>query len=362
MKRLVTVVALAALSLSACAAQGTQNEKSGASPSSYSSDSPGVEQGKALKAADDPRSLSGLTEVADIADPTPIEGSYTQKLPAKVTDFEGNSVTITDTSRILALDVNGTLSRTVISLGLGDSIVGRTISSTETKLSSLPVVTQGGHQLNAEAILALKPSVVIADRSVGPVEVIDQIRAAGIPVVLVNPKRTIANTNELITAVANALGMEEAGKALNERTAQEIAKAKEQIAAWAPKEALDVAFLYVRGTAGIFFILGAEDGATELIQGVGAKDVAAAHGLGSTTPANAEALIAVNPEVIFVMREGLKSTGGIEGLLSRAGVAQTRAGQKQRVISIPDGISLAFGPQTGEVLIAVAKAMYGVQE
>lgn len=356
MKRLIALLAASVVCLGACA--GTE-DKSAASAGPTQSTTTATTQTQTLK---DPRSLTGLTEVPNISDPVPVEGNHTPQLPVTVTDFEGNSVTVTDTSRILALDVNGTLSRTVIALGQGKSIVGRTISSTEELLASLPVVTQGGHQLNAESILALKPSVVLADRSVGPGEVIDQIRAAGIPVVLVNPKRTIDNTDELVGTVAQALGVDEAGKALVERTTKEIEQAKEKIAAWVPEAPLDVAFLYVRGTAGIFFILSEEDGATELIKGVGANDVASARGLGSTTPANAESLVAVNPEVIFVMRDGLASTGGMEGLLSRAGVAQTRAGKNQRVISIPDGISLAFGPQTGEVLVAVAKAMYGIEE
>ena len=50
-------------------------------------------------------------------------------LPVTVTDAQGTRVTITDTSRILALDVYGTLARTVFELGLGDSVVGRDVST-----------------------------------------------------------------------------------------------------------------------------------------------------------------------------------------------------------------------------------------
>ena len=42
-------------------------------------------------------------------------------------------------------------------------------------------------------------------------------------------------------------------------------------------------------------------------------------------------------------------------------MANTIAGRNHRVIAIPDGISLSFGPQTGEVLTSVAKALYGVK-
>ena len=80
----------------------------------------------------DPRTLTGLSEVPDLADPLPIAGTFAQQLPVTLTDFEGNQVTVADTSRVLALDLAGTLSRTVIALGYGDKLVGRTVSSTET--------------------------------------------------------------------------------------------------------------------------------------------------------------------------------------------------------------------------------------
>ena len=72
---------------------------------------------QAARALPNPHSLRGLTEVPEPSDPKPVEGSSAQKLPVTVTDVEGNKVTITSTSRILALDLYGTLSRTLFGLG-----------------------------------------------------------------------------------------------------------------------------------------------------------------------------------------------------------------------------------------------------
>ncbi|HNL49611.1 MAG TPA: hypothetical protein PKK89_11660, partial [Microthrixaceae bacterium] len=83
----------------------------------------------------------------------------TPVLPTTVTDFTGESVTVTDAERILALDTYGTLATTVYALGLGDRLVGRDISTGVPTLQDLPVVTHNGHELNAEAILELDPSV-----------------------------------------------------------------------------------------------------------------------------------------------------------------------------------------------------------
>ena len=63
-----------------------------------------------------------------------------------------------------------------------------------------------------------------------------------------------------------------------------------------------------------------------------------------------------------MMNSGLQSTGDVEGLLQRPGVVQTTAGKNKRVLALPDGDSLAFGPQTGEMLLRAAHALYGEGE
>lgn len=361
-KRISAVIALSALLLSACS--GVSPSESGKENVWEESLSAAEEKyASSFTTADlpDPHTLTGVSYVQDLPDPEPIAGSYRQNLPVTLNDVEGNSVTITDTSRIIAIDIYGTLSRIVIALGYGENIVGRTVSSTEKQLESLPVVTENGHMLNAEAVLALKPTLILADRSVGPPEALDQLRASGIPVVLIQPERSLETNTQLITSVAQALGVEEAGKALAERTEEELEAVQATIAQWKPKNPVDCAFLYMRGTAGIFFIFGTNNGASELIEGVGARDVAGANGIEDMIPANAESLVSLNPEVIFAMSSGLESGGGMEGLMQRPGVIQTRAGKSQRVVVIPDGISLSFGPQSADVLYLVAKALYGVE-
>lgn len=371
-KTIYAALTACALLLSACSnpthpadtqsAPAAASQSAGSDAVSPQSDAPRSAQMGAAVDLPDPRTLTGLSVVPDLEDPEPIEGNFTQKLPVSLTDFENNQVTVSDTSRILALDLSGNISRTLVALGYGDKLVGRTVSSTEKMLADLPVVTDNGHSLNSEAILALKPTVIIADRSVGPPEALDQIRAAGIPMVLLNPDHDLASIGEHIQAVAHAIGADEAGAALAARTQKSIDDALAQIKQWTPDQPLETAFLYVRGTAGVFFILGADEGATSLIEAVGAIDAAGKNGISGVSPANAESLVALNPEIIFVMTSGLESTNGLDGLLERPGVAQTRAGEKKRVIAIPDGLSLSFGPQTGETLLGIARALYGVED
>jgi len=282
-------------------------------------------------------------------------------LPATVTDHGGATVTITDISRLLALDIYGTLANTVVGLGLGENLVGRTASNTSADLSSLPLVTQNGHGLNSEAVLALQPTVVLTDMSIGPREVHDQLRASGVAVVVLDSTRSLSSVGRQITAVAHALGVDAAGEELATRTQQEVDSAKHEITAMIPADPhqrMRMAFLYTRGTGGVFFALGSGTGATDLIEALGGGDAASGIGIVGIKPASSEAVLNLNPELILTMTNGLASTGGLDGLMRRPGVSDTIAGQNRRVVHMNDGQILAFGPQTGAILRSLATAIY----
>ncbi|WP_237221518.1 heme/hemin ABC transporter substrate-binding protein [Rothia nasimurium] len=312
----------------------------------------------------DPKALTGLATAASVPDVLPLENPQTPQLPVTITDFQGTEVTVTSADRILALDMYGTLAQTVVALGLGDRLVGRVTSSTETALAHLPLVTENGHDIAAEAVLSLAPTVVLMDTTNGPLEITEQLRSAGVTVVHFDPARSLDQVVPQIHAVAAALGVEDAGARLGERVQGEIDSALatiQDIAPDNPDEKIGMAFLYVRGTAGVFFILGDGTGADELITALGGRDVASEGGASGTIPANAEALVRANPDLILTMTGGVQSTGGIEGFFARPGVAQTTAGVNQRVIDMADGQILSFGPNSAAVLLSLAKAIYTQQ-
>jgi iron complex transport system substrate-binding protein len=74
-----------------------------------------------------------------------------------------------------------------------------------------------------------------------------------------------------------------------------------------------------------------------------------------------EEMAALNPQVLLVMTKGLASTGGVSGLISLPGIAQTDAGKNARVISVDDSLLLSFGPRTPDLLFklqdSIAKVM-----
>nr|WP_240394093.1 hypothetical protein [Corynebacterium lactis] len=73
-----------------------------------------------------------------------------------------------DYKRILTLDRAGALGRMVYSLGLGDRLVGRDLASDFPAVKDLPNLTPGGHSINAEAVMKLRPDIVLTDGTIGP--------------------------------------------------------------------------------------------------------------------------------------------------------------------------------------------------
>ncbi|WP_232323863.1 heme/hemin ABC transporter substrate-binding protein [Catenuloplanes japonicus] len=297
-----------------------------------------------------------VTAKLDSDDISPLDPKPSPLLPAVVDSADGKKVTVTDASRILAVNLYGSLAEIVFSLGLGGSVVGRDTSTTFPAAAHLPLVTPQGHDLGAEAVLKLDPTVVIADDSIGPAAVLDQLRDSGIPVVMIDDEASLEAVPKHIRAVAAALGVADAGERLVTRVQGEIDAAK----ASAPKggQPPRIAFLYVRGSAGVYLIGGKGAGSDSMIQAIGAVDAGTSIGLEKFRPMTSEGLINAAPDVILVMTEGLNSVGGVDGLLTLPGVAQTPAGVNKRVVDMEDGILLNFGARTGRAIQALAEAVY----
>ncbi|MDO9591046.1 MAG: ABC transporter substrate-binding protein [Microcella sp.] len=319
-----------------------------------------------LAVLENPRDHVGAsTALLDSAAIAPVTDDPEQTLPATVIsrDLAGDrDVVVSDASRVLPLDIAGSIAATVFALGFGDDVIGRDISTTFSEAAGLPVVTSSGHSISSEAVLALRPTLVITDGTVGPTDVVLQLREAGITVVYVDAEPGLAAPGELARPVAAALGSPETGELLADRLESELATVIaeiESIRPDAPADRVRILFLYLRGTSGIYYLFGEESGADELIEAVGGIDVAGEIGWQGLRPMTDEALVAANPDLILVMTGGLTSVGGVEALIAeKPAIGLTRAGVQQRFVDMADGEVLSFGPRTPAVLDALARAIY----
>jgi iron complex transport system substrate-binding protein len=295
---------------------------------------------------------AGSSAMSDVPsarhDLDPIEPSPTPRLPSSVESADGRRVTVRDVARIVPLW--GSLAEITFTRGLGDRVVGRDVTATFAEAAHLPLVTRA-HDVSAEAVLSLRPTVVLATTDSGPPEALDQIRAAGIPVVVVAEATTLAQIGPRIRLVAAALGVPAAGDRLAARTQERLDAQAEPAAAHRPS----VAFLYLRGQAGVALLGGEGSGADAMIDGAGGTDAGTALGLGPYTPITSESLVEAAPDVLLMMTDGLRSVGGRAGLLEVPGVAQTPAARHGRVVTIDDELLVSFGPRTPRALATLRR-------
>ncbi|MFF1679409.1 hemin ABC transporter substrate-binding protein [Streptomyces sp. NPDC058256] len=285
----------------------------------------------------------------------PLTNPAKPQLPVTVGSSDGKKVTVRAAERIVPL--SGSLSEIVFTLGLGDRVVARDITATFDQAKKLPAVTRN-HDVSAESVLSLRPDLVLAETTTGPDEAMEQIRDAGIPVLVVDPAQGLEDVGPRIQAVADALGVPADGKRLTQRSEDRIAAVRKEIPA--REEHPRVAFLYLRGSASVYLIGGKGSGATSLLEAAGAVDAGAESGLEKDfTAITTEALAQAAPDAILVMTKGLESVGGMDGLVKIPGVAQTPAGMERRVVSVEDGVLLNYGPRTDQVLKSIVKQLYG---
>lgn len=252
--------------------------------------------------------------------------------------------------RVVAL--GGPVTETVYALGAGDLLVGADSSSVyPAAATKLPQV---GYQrtVAAEGVLALRPTLVLATDEAGPPAAIEQIRGAGVKVVLAPSEHSVAGAQAKVRAIAAALGKTPEG----ERVAAEIGRQAAEAQAIVAKRAGQpgVLFLYARG-GGVMNVAGAATAADAMITLAGGRN--AVSGYENYHPLTAEAAVTAAPEVILTLDRGLASVGGIDKLLEQPGLSLTPAGKARRVLAFDDLYLLGFGPRTGAALADLARAL-----
>ena len=295
-----------------------------------------------------------LPEPTATPQPTETPTSSGPMLPATVTDVHGNEVVVEDISRIVVM--NGDITEVVFGLGLGDNVVAVDTSATYPEAAlRLPKI---GYQrsLSAEGVLSMDPTVVIGNEEAGPPEVLDQIRAAGVPVVVLESAGTIDGAARKIRGVAQALGVPEKGEAIATKLEAEIEEAK--TLAEHVEDRPTAVFLYMRGMDTLFLI-GRDHISHELFEASGAISGAAVAGVDAPfIPLTAESLATVDPDCIVVLSAGLESVGGREGLLGLPGVSETAAADTGCILDFDDQYFAGGGPRMGLVLMDLLRAFH----
>ena len=272
----------------------------------------------------------------------------------EVTDAEGNTVIVASSDRIVSL--NGSTTEILFALGVGEKVVGCDASSTYPKgvKEKLPSI---GYQygLNAEGILSLNPTLVIGRDDVRPPQVVQQLRMAGVTVLLLPEPRSFEGAKQRLLTIGKAVGREKKAEELIETLNNDIKKLEAKLASRKGQTQQKALFLYLRGTQ-TTLVLGTDTAPGAMFDIVGAEN--AAGSIKGNKPMTAEAVIAAQPDVYVLFSTGLESIGGVDGLLKLPGLAHTPAGQNRRVVTLDGQYLSGFGPRCGRAALDLFQGIY----
>lgn len=289
--------------------------------------------------------LAGSCGSEPEADRSPEPGDTPSQGALLFTGADGVESTIDDTSRIVTL--SGDLTEATFAVGKGDAVVATDVTTIHPpEAIELPVVGVGRF-LTAEGVLRERPTLVLGDTQTSPVEAIEQIRSAGVPVVIFDVPTTFEGLYQKARDVGTVLGVPAEGEKLATELETSISAAVSTATALDPRPR--VAFVYSRGPD-VMLLFG--DGMTTepVIEAAGGIDAGAESGVVGTVNVTPEALVAAAPDVIVTTSEGLAALGGVDGMLRIPGFSETPAGQSGRILNYPEGDFLTFGPRVSDLL------------
>jgi iron complex transport system substrate-binding protein len=251
------------------------------------------------------------------------------------------------------VSVGGATTEIVYALGMESRLVG--VDTTSIYPEAAQRLPKIGYQrsLSTEGILSLRPDLVLAGGDAGPPAVIEQLRAARVPVQALKNEHSVQGLRRQIAAVAQALDVIDRGRALDERLAADWRQTEAAVRGYSNRPRVVFVFAHAPNNT---VVAGRETAADAMIGLAGA--VNAMDAFRGYRPLTAEGIVAAAPDVLLVTTQGVQAAGGAATLLSKPGVAMTPAGRAQRLVELDALYLLGFGPRLPSAVRDLAAALH----
>lgn len=237
--------------------------------------------------------------------------------------------------KIVAL--GGDVTEIISALGAESSLVARDSTSLwPQRVTSLPDV---GYlrQLNAEGILAMRPTLVLASAQAQPSLALKQVEQSNVNVVTVPGDNDLSAIDEKIRVIAQAIHRVVQGEALRKTVQQELAAL--------PTSPLNKRVLFILSHGGMnAMAAGQQTAADTAIRAAGLHN--AMQGFSRYQPLSQEGVIASQPDLVVISQAGVQALGGEANLWKLPGLAQTPAGRNKQILQIDDMALLGFSVRT----------------
>lgn len=247
-------------------------------------------------------------------------------------------------------------SEIICGLHAQQDLVAVDVSSTyPVELKKLPTV--GYHRaLSAEAILAMKPTLIIQDNNIGPEHVVKQLNDLKIPMKNFGKyQSTIEGTDSLIREMGAYFHREKQADSLCQQLKNDMKKAlaaKEQY-----KDSVKVLIIHFGQASNKYLVMTKKSTAAKMVQWAGGKmAVDDVKGMKDLSP---ETVAASDPDVILLTDFGYdRLEGSSEKIKELPGVSSTKAFKNNRIFRIEEHDLVYLGPRTGQNVLLIQKLIH----
>jgi len=247
-------------------------------------------------------------------------------------------------------------SEIICGLNAQQDLVAVDLSSTyPVELKKLPTV--GYHRaLSAEAILAMKPTLIIQDNNIGPEHVIKQLNDLKIPMKNFGKyQSTIEGTDSLIREMGAYFHREKQADSLCKVLDSDIKialAAKDQY-----KDSIKVLVIHFGQASNKYLVMTKKSTAAKMVEWAGGKmAVDDVKGMKDLSP---EIVASSDPDVILLTDFGYDRLDGTpEKIKELPGVSSTKAYKNNRIFRIEEHDLVYLGPRTGQNVLLIQKLIH----
>lgn len=283
----------------------------------------------------------------------PAQEEHKSDFPVTVKDALDEEVVIEEKpEKIISLIPSNT--EVVYALGDGEAIVAVTDFDNypEEAMSKEKI---GGIEFNIEKMISLKPDLVLAHESTADSvkDGLQQLKDAGIQVVVVNDAQSLDAVYESIEMIGKAIGEQEKATELVDDMKERFAKLGKQ--AEGIKEDQKKSVFVEVSPAPEIYAAGKNTFINEMLELIGAENAIA--DMEGWPKIDQEAIVERNPDVV-VTTYGYYSEKPVEQVLGRQGWNNVIAVKDKQVFDVHSDLVTRSGPRLAEGAEELAKAIY----
>lgn len=243
--------------------------------------------------------------------------------------------------RVVALSPGAT--ELMVSMGVGERLVGAPLDVPGTPARVAPVVTRGG-QIDVAEVGRLRPDLIVATTSTDPVDAARAARETG-AALYVQPSDSIADVKRGTIELGFLVGEPARARQLATRVERRIATVQARVA--------DAPIVTVFVDTGLFVTISERSLLGELVRRAGGRSVA-----GKTPglePFDLERLTQLDPDVYLATSDSMVT---LRRLRTNRETRRLRAVRRGRFVILPADLVTSAGPRLPAGLAAVARALH----